>query len=96
MDIKKVEELLAASKLTSLLRKEEANERTKEILRTILIVVAAIAAMAAIAFIVYKFFAKDDFDDFDEDLYFEDDDIEDLLEDEDLFEDDDIYVSDAE
>jgi len=71
--------------------KKGYNKKTKEVvdmkgktklLGQILIVVGAIAAVAGIAFAVYKFFIKDDYDDFDEDLYFDDDDIADLLEDE--------------
>ena len=54
-----------------------------KLLRNILLVVGAIAAIGAIAYGVYRFFIEDDYDEFDEDFYFDDDDIADLLDEED-------------
>ena len=80
--MKKIEELLAESRLKALLEQEDARMKTKCICKKILIIVGAIAAVCGIAFAIYHFFIKDDFDDFDEDMYFDDEDLEDLLEDE--------------
>ena len=78
----KIEEILAASRLKALLDEEDSKMKLKGICKKALIVVAALAAVAGIAFAIYHFFIKDDFDDFDEDMYFDDEDLEDLLEDE--------------
>lgn len=55
--------------------------KDSNLLRNILLIVGAVTAVAAIAYAVYCFFFEDEFDDFDEDFYFDDEDIEDLLED---------------
>ena len=72
----RVEEMLAASKLSGLLNKQEEEAKTRRCICTILAIIGAVAAVAAIAYGVYRFFIKDDFDDFDDDLYFDDDDME--------------------
>ena len=69
----KLEEMLAASKLNNLLRKQDEDEKTKNCIRTILLIAGAVAIIATIAYGVYRFFIKDDFEDFDDDLYFDDD-----------------------
>ena len=60
----------------------EQKEDSK-LLRNIVLIIGAITAVAGIAYGVYRFFIEDDYDEFDEDFYFDDDDIADLLDDED-------------
>lgn len=55
-------------------------KRENSAIKTILIIIGAVAAVAGIAYAVYRFFICDDYDEFDEDFYFDDDDIADLLE----------------
>ena len=73
---KKLEEMIAESRLNELLRKKD-EEKTKNIIIWVLAIVGAIAAIAGIAYAVYCFLTPDyleDFeDDFDED-YFSDED----------------------
>ena len=78
-----IKEILAASKLNEILRKdeEEAEMRKKSPVFTVLAVIGAIAAVACIAYAVYKYFTPDYLDDFD--------DGEDDFDDDDLFEDED-------
>lgn len=78
-----IKEILAASKLNEILRRdeEEADMSKKSPIVTILAVIGAIVAVACIAFAVYKYFTPDyldDFDDGDDDF----DDEDDLFEDE--------------
>ena len=83
-----IKEILAASKLNEILRRdeEEAEMRKKSPVVTILAIIGAVAAVACIAFAVYKYFTPDYLDDFDDgDLDFDDDD--DLFEDEDRVKD---------
>lgn len=71
---KKVEELLAETKLNELLRKRE-EEKSKNIIVWILAIVGAIAAVAGIAYAVYCFLTPDYLEDFEEDFdedYFSD------------------------
>lgn len=77
--LSKVEELINASKLSGLLRRED-DEKRKNTIFWVLAIIGAIAAVALIAFAVYKFFTpdyledfEDDFDDDFDDDYFEDD-----------------------
>ncbi len=81
-----IKDILAASKLNEILRKdeEEAVMRKKSPVFTVLAVIGAIAAVACIAFAVYKYFTPDYLDDFD--------DGEDDFDDDDLFEDEDDIV----
>ena len=58
-------------------------KKENSLLKDLVLVVGAVASVASIAYGVYRFFIKDDLDEFDEDIYFEDEDIADLLEDED-------------
>ena len=78
----KMEEMLAASKLSGLIQKEEEEAKTKRCICTILALIGAVVAIAAIAYGVYRFFIEDDFEDFDDDLYFDDDDLEDFFDEE--------------
>ena len=77
-----IKEILAASKLNEILRKdeEEAEMSKKSPIITVLAVVGAIVAVACIAFAVYKYFTPDYLDDFDDGDDFDDED--DLFEDE--------------
>lgn len=81
-----IKEILAASRLNEILRKdeEEAEMRKKSPVFTVLAVIGAIAAVACIAFAVYKYFTPDYLEDFD--------DGEEDFDDDDLFEDDDDIV----
>lgn len=78
-----IKDILAASKLNEILRRdeEEVEMNKKSPVFTILAVIGAIAAVACIAFAVYKYFTPDYLDDFDdgEDDF---DDEDDLFEDE--------------
>ena len=78
--MKKLEDMIAASKLNELLHKKD-DEKAKNTLLWVLAVVGAVAAIAGIAYAVYKFFTPDYLEDFEED--FEDD------FDDDFFSDDD-------
>lgn len=64
----KMEELVNASRLNSLLTKREEDEKKKNTVIWILAVIGAIAAVAGIAFAVYKFFTPDYLEDFEEDF----------------------------
>ena len=76
----KIEELIAATKLSELINKKEDEAQCKKVLWA-LAIVGAIAAVAGIAFLVYRFFAPDYLEDFEEDF-------EDEFDEEDDFEDD--------
>ena len=75
----KIEEMIAESKLSEILHKNEA-EKQKNTVIWVLAIIGAIAAVAGIAYAVYRFFTPDylaDFeDDFDDDFddYFSEDD----------------------
>ena len=76
---KRVEELIAETKLNELLRKKEG-EKGKNIIVWVLAVLGAVAAVAGIAYAVYRFFTpdyleefEDDFDDDFDDYFSEDD-----------------------
>ena len=73
----KVEDIIAASKLSELMNKKEEDKHGKTVL-WILALVGAVAAVAGIAYAVYCFFTPDyleDFedDDFDDDFFDDDD-----------------------
>ena len=75
----KIEEMIAESKLSEILHKNEA-EKQKNTVIWVLAIIGAVAAVAGIAYAVYRFFTPDylaDFeDDFDDDFddYFSEDD----------------------
>ena len=77
-----IKDILAATKLNEILRKdeEEAEMSKKSPIFTVLAVIGAIVAVACIAFAVYKYFTPDYLDDFDDGDDFDDED--DLFEDE--------------
>lgn len=59
------------------MEKKECN-----VLKGILIALGAVAFVAGIAYAVYCYFIDDEFDEFDDEFYFDDEDIEDLLDEE--------------
>ena len=77
----KVEDIIAASKLSELMNKIVEDKHGKTVL-WILALVGAVAAVAGIAYAVYCFFTPDYLEDFEDD--FDDDDFDD-----DFFDDDD-------
>ena len=64
----KMEELVNASRLNSLLTNKEEDEKKKNTIIWVLAIIGAIAAVAGIAFAVYKFFTPDYLEDFEEDF----------------------------
>ena len=87
MNRDKIEELIASSKINSLInKKEEEPKKTTNWIIVGLAIVGAVAAVAAIAYGVYRYFTPDYLDDFDDDFEdgddFEEDDFEDDFEDE--------------
>ncbi|MCI8667057.1 MAG: DUF4366 domain-containing protein [Dorea sp.] len=66
----KVEELIAASRLSEMMNKKEEDKNSKTLL-WVLAIMGAVAGIAAIAYAVYCFFTPDYLEDFEED--FEDD-----------------------
>ena len=67
----KVEELIAATKLSELLHKKEEDEKCCKKVLWALAIIGAVAAVAGIAYAVYCFLTPDYLEDFEED--FEDD-----------------------
>lgn len=76
----KLEEIMAASKLSELLQKKD-EDHTKKVIVWVLAIIGAVAAVAAIAYAVYSFFTPDYLEDFEED--FDDDFDDDFFDDED-------------
>ncbi len=76
---KKIEDLIAESKLTELLKKNDA-EKQKNTVIWILAIIGAVAAVAAIAYAVYRFFTPDYLEDFEDDF---DDDFDDYFNEDD-------------
>ena len=75
----KIEEMIAETKLSEILHKNEA-EKQKNTVIWVLAIIGAIAAVAGIAYAVYRFFTpyyledfEDDFDDDFDDYFSEDD-----------------------
>ena len=64
----KMEELVNASRLNSILSKREDDEKKKNTIIWALAIIGAIAAVAGIAFAVYKFFTPDYLEDFEDDF----------------------------
>lgn len=75
----KIEELIAESKLSEILHKNEA-EKQKNTVIWVLAIIGAVAAVAGIAYAVYRFFTPDYLEDFEDDFddafddYFSEDD----------------------
>ena len=75
----KVEEFIAESKLSDLL-KRNGEEKQKNTVIWVLAIIGAIAAVAGIAYAVYRFFTPDYLEDFKDDF---DDDFDDYFSEED-------------
>ena len=75
----KVEEFIAESKLSDLL-KRNGEEKQKNTVIWVLAIIGAIAAVARIAYAVYRFFTPDYLEDFEDDF---DDDFDDYFSEED-------------
>ena len=75
---KRIEDIIAETRLNEILHKNEA-EKQKNTVLWVLAIIGAVAAVAGIAFAVYRFFAPDYLEDFEEDFY---DDYDDYFEDE--------------
>ena len=75
----KVEEFMAESKLSDLLKRNE-DEKQKNTVIWVLAIIGAVAAVAGIAYAVYRFFTPDYLEDFEDDF---DDDFDDYFSEED-------------
>ena len=75
----KVEEFIAESKLSDLL-KRNGEDKQKNTVIWVLAIIGAIAAVAGIAYAVYRFFTPDYLEDFEDDF---DDDFDDYFSEED-------------
>ena len=75
----KVEEFIAESKLSDLL-KRNGEKKQKNTVIWVLAIIGAIAAVAGIAYAVYRFFTPDYLEDFEDDF---DDDFDDYFSEED-------------
>ena len=75
----KVEEFIAESKLSDLLKRNE-EEKQKNTVIWVLAIIGAVAAVAGIAYAVYRFFTPDYLEDFEDDF---DDDFDDYFSEED-------------
>ena len=64
----RMEELVNASRLNTILSKREDDEKKKNTIIWVLAIIGAIAAVAGIAFAVYKFFTPDYLEDFEDDF----------------------------
>ena len=80
MNMNKLEEVLATSKLNELIHKKEEDEKNCKIILMILAIIGAVAAVAGIAYAVYFSdtglsgrFGEDFEDDFDDDFFNEED-----------------------
>ena len=79
MEMNRIEELLATTKLNDLNKKSD--DKQKNTVIWVLAIIGAVAAVAAIAYGVYRFFTPDYLEDFEED--FDDDFDNDFFSDED-------------
>lgn len=75
----KVEEFIAESKLSDLLKRNE-DEKQKNTVIWVLAIIGAVAAVAGIAYAVYRLFTPDYLEDFEDDF---DDDFDDYFSEED-------------
>jgi hypothetical protein len=81
----KIEEIIAASKLSDILRKKDVEVKKSKkvnIAVVVLAILGAVVAIAAIAYAIYRYFTPDYLDDFDDD--FDDDDFDDDFDDDDF------------
>ena len=79
MNMNRVEELIAETKLKELLNKKSDDKQKKTVI-WVLAIIGSVAAVAAIAYGVYRFFTPDYLEDFEEDF---DDDFDDYFSEED-------------
>lgn len=75
----RIEELIAESKLSEILNRNEA-EKQKNTVIWVLAIIGAVAAVAGIAYAVYRFFTPDYLEDFEDDF---DDDFDDYFNEDD-------------
>ena len=75
----KIEEMIAESKLSEILHKNEAEKQRNTVI-WVLAIIGAIAAVAGIAYAVYRFFTPDYLEDFEDDF---DDDFDDYFSEDD-------------
>ncbi len=75
----RIEEMIAESKLSEILNRNEA-EKQKNTVIWILAIIGAVAAVAGIAYAVYRFFTPDYLEDFEDDF---DDDFDDYFSEDD-------------
>lgn len=66
MEMNRIEELLATTKLNDMMHKKDDDQKTTVL--WILAIIGAVAAVAAIAYAVYCFFTPDYLEDFEEDF----------------------------
>ena len=75
----KIEEMIAESKLSEILHKNEAEKQRNTVI-WVLAIIGAVAAVAGIAYAVYRFFTPDYLEDFEDDF---DDDFDDYFSEDD-------------
>ena len=75
----KIEEMIAESKLSEILHKNEAEKKRNTVI-WVLAIIGAVAAVAGIAYAVYRFFTPDYLEDFEDDF---DDDFDDYFSEDD-------------
>ena len=75
----KIEEMIAESKLSEILHKNEAEKQRNTVI-WVLAIIGAVAAVAGIAYAVYRFFIPDYLEDFEDDF---DDDFDDYFSEDD-------------
>ena len=75
----KIEEMIAESKLSEILHKNEAQKQRNTVI-WVLAIIGAVAAVAGIAYAVYRFFTPDYLEDFEDDF---DDDFDDYFSEDD-------------
>ncbi len=63
----KIEEMITASKLSSLLKKNDEDKAKRTIL-WVLAIIGTVVAVAAIAYAVYRFFSPDFLEDFEDEF----------------------------
>ena len=69
---KRIEDIIAETRLNEILHKNEAEKQKNTVIWT-LAIIGAVAAVAAIAYAVYRFVSPDYLDDFEDDFFEEDD-----------------------
>ena len=76
---KRIEDIIAESRLNEILHKNEAEKQNNTVIWT-LAIIGAVAAVAAIAYAVYRFVSPDYLEDFEDDF---DDDFDDYFSEDD-------------